>query len=508
MGKKKIANLSEESLFQMGDALKTQYAQLNSLEEERDDILRGIDTIDKNNKESSMLLDEAEALVDSLLSNIEGKETFVLDEIVADLEDTEKTQKVAIKKTASIRTNNNWNDYLEEYRNYAKQNSINLTFDPFVTSLSQGEYQKLKNEINDEFAKKTSIVNKTDLSFLAIATALQVAKSLLFPIVSQKVGYGESFDKDARKHHDDKSIKKEEQKAKDKFRDTKSSEGNENGEWMEILYRKPIFDTAKGSREIGVNMEAGYHRIHTLGHDPILGWIFGTSNILTDTITMDTFATYQGARDPIRITPERVPFIVLFDRTIEKIKAGTLNLPAALAAEKIHLKSDEFTKVGLPIPILETIAPKLAGKLYRSQYDALCLSRDLKVIGTSAAISMLIDIIIGLVHALYYDADKDGTKDMFEVRTRKILLISNTIATTSNVIYSAVTRNPKNLDIGGLFVTLSHLFCDTRFIVNVKKEFIENRIYEKIEDELKAIDENQDKLFAYEYNNSKGIQFV
>ncbi len=508
MGKKKIANLSEESLFEMGDALKTQYEQLNSLEEEQDDILRGIDAIDQNNHESSLLLDEAKVLVNSLLSNIERQKSFVLDEIVDDLEDVEKTEKVTIKKTAGIRTNNNWNDYLVEYRNYAKQNSIDLIFDPFITSLSQGEYEKLKNEINDEFAKKTSIINKTDLSFLAIATALQVTKSLLFPIISKKVGYGEGFDKEARKAHNDKSIKNEEREAKDKFRDKKSREGNENEEWMEILYRKPIFDTTKGSPEIGVNMEGGYHRIHTLGHDPILGWIFGTSNILTDTITMDTFATYQGTRNPIGITPERVPFIVLFDRTIEKIKAGPLNLPAALAAEKIHLKSDEFTKAGLPIPILETIAPKLAGNLYKNQYDELCLSRDLKVIGTSAAISMLIDIIIGLVHALYYDADRDGNKDLFEVRTRKILLISNTIATTSNIIYSAVTQNPKNLDIGGLLVTLSHLFCDTRFIVNVKKEFIENRIYEKIEDELKAIDENQDKLFAHEYNNSKGIQFV
>ena len=37
------------------------------------------------------------------------------------------------------------------------------------------------DSIEEQFSKKTSIVNKTDLSFLAIATALQVAKSLVFP---------------------------------------------------------------------------------------------------------------------------------------------------------------------------------------------------------------------------------------------------------------------------------------------------------------------------------------
>ena len=37
--------------------------------------------------------------------------------------------------------------------------------------------------INKEFARQTSLINKTDLPFLAIAIALQVTKALLFPYV-------------------------------------------------------------------------------------------------------------------------------------------------------------------------------------------------------------------------------------------------------------------------------------------------------------------------------------
>ena len=504
MEKRRIGDLSDAALFEMGDALYAQHVQLESLESERDDISNGINILNQNNHVNSLLLDEAEKIVDSLLDK---NEEYELDRLIPNMEHIENSEKSNIKRGETIRTGNNWDDYYQETKKYAQEHSIDLSIDPFVTSLGQGEYQRLDNEINNEFAKKTSIVNKLDLSFLTIAIALQVTKSMLVTFVSKNVGYGESFDKDARKPHDDRSIKQEERKAKDQFRDKKREEGNDNGEWMEILYRKPIYDTTRGSAAIGVNMEGGYHRIHTLGHDPVLGWIFGTANILTDTITLNTFATYQGARDPIRITTEKVPFISLVDKTMKKIKADPLNLPAALVAEKIHLKSDEFTKVGLPVPIIETIVPTFAGNLYKGQYDALCFNRDLKLIGTSAMVSMIIDIIIGLVHALYYDADKDGAKDMFEIRTRKILLISNTIATTSNIVYSAVTHNPKNLDIGGLLVTLSHLVCDTEFIVNVKKEFIENRIYEKIEDELKAIDNNQGKLFGYEYNHPSGFSF-
>ena len=91
---------------------------------------------------------------------------------------------------------------------------------------------------------------------------------------------------------------------------------------------------------------------------------------------------------------------------------------------------------------------------------------------------------------------------MFEIRTRKILLSSNAFASTSNIIYIAVT---KNLDIGVLLVTISHLFLDTRFILNVKKEFIENRIYEKIESDIQSIEKNQNKLFEYVFKHEHRI---
>lgn len=509
MKKTKIANLDSESLYEMGEAMKIQRVQLDELEAEKEAVSDGLDYIDEVHRETGELAKEVSRLTDDLFASLEkNSDLSVFENILSDaekkIEDTNvKTDR--IKRTKTIQVGSNWESYLKEYRAFAQEYGISFKNDPFLDALSQKEYEQLQKEINDDFAKKTSIINKIDLSFLAIATALQVTKSLLFPLVAQKVGYGESFDKEARLKENDKSIIDEEKRARNEYRDKKLGQGNESGEWIEFLYRTPPYDITKGSPAINFNMEGMYHRIHTLGHDPILGWIFGTMNILTDTVTFDSFATYKVARNPMMITPDRVPLISLFSQTVEKSKEGLLNLPAALVAEKIHLKSDEFTKCGLPIPILETFAPEFAGKLYKNQYDALCFSRDLKVIGTSAAISMFIDMIIGLVHALYYNKEKDGTKDMFEIRTRKILLISNAIASTSNIIYTAVTKNPKNLDIGGLLVTISHLFLDTRFILNVKKEFIENRIYEKIESDIQSIEKNQNKLFEYGFKHEHRI---
>ena len=350
--------------------------------------------------------------------------------------------------------------------------------------------QEIKNSfleldrINRDFSKKTNIVNKTDMSFLAIAIALQVTKSLIFQYIAQKFHYGESFDASKRLAHDDNSIEAAKRRANDGFRD-KNLRKHQSGRWIELLYQTPPYDITKGSKELGINMGGAYHRMYTLGHDPILGWIFGTLNILTDTITLNNFQSYRVVRKPMRITKEYVPMGVVFQEGYSCIKEDYLNLPAAIFAQAQHLKSDEYTKLGLPVPILPSINEEFASKLYRDNYDALCFSRDLKIVGTSFAISKIIDIIICLAHSMFR---KEELKDLFEIRTRKILLISNSIASASTIINTQITSNPKNLDIGSLLNTVTHLFSDIRFITRIKQEFVESAISDKVRREIKEVD--------------------
>ena len=355
----------------------------------------------------------------------------------------------------------------------------------------QSSFEEL-DSIEEQFSKKTSIVNKTDLSFLVLATALQVAKSLVFPYVAGKFDYGNSFDPSERLNHNDKSIEKAHREANDSFRD-KHIDKHGAGHWVNILYQTVPYDITRGSKDLGINMGGKYHRMYTLGHDPILGWIFGTANILTDCITFNNFHTNRITRiDPVTgakkmvITPEVVFLGQMFAECYNDVKADPLNLPAALFAQAQHLKSDEFTKLGLPVPILSSINENFASKLYSENYDALCFARDAKIVGASFVISKLFDIIIALLHGLFR---KDGEdKDLYEVRSRKILLISNTIASSSTIINATITSNPKNLDIGSLLNTLTHLFTDVRFILKIKQEFIENEIAEKVKQELSAVD--------------------
>lgn len=406
-----------------------------------------------------------------------------------------ETLSAEIRKSASTRKLDHrpevesWQSIVTQANNYVP----NLVYlEDIMTEKEINDSFKELAKINKEFSRKTSIVNKKDLSFLSIATALQVVKTLIFPYIAEKFDYGNSFDKSTRLNHNDKSIEEAHRKANNRYRD-QHIDRHGTGYWINLLYQTPPYDITKGSVEMGINMGGAYHRLYTLGHDPILGWIFGTMNILTDVVTLNNFKSYRIVRKPkMMITPESVSMGMLFKESYDCIKADYLNLPAAIFAQAQHLKSDKFTKLGLPVPLLEVINEDFASQLYKNNYDSLCLGRDLKIIGSSFVVSKTFDMIISLVHGLF--REKNELKKLYEVRTRKILLISNTIAGSSTLINAGITKNPKNLDIGSLLNTVTHLFSDTRFIAKIKQEYIENGIADKVKREIDEIDQLFDKI--------------
>ncbi|OOB78597.1 MAG: hypothetical protein BEN18_06930 [Epulopiscium sp. Nuni2H_MBin001] len=394
-----------------------------------------------------------------------------------------KTKAMEVNEKSRIRgANQLWENIVKESNEYVPHEVM------LEDILSESEIKKAFKEldrINHQFSKKTSITNKTDLIILTIAIALQVTKSVLFPYLARKFGYGDSFDKTTRLSHDDSTIKQAQKAATDEFRD-KYINTYGTGAWVNFLYQTPAYDVTFGSKNIGINMEGMYHRFHTLGHDPILGWVFGTANILTDTITLNNFTSYRIIRTPtMTITPEQVSIFSLFNEAYGVANANFLNLPAALFAQAQHLNSDAYTKLGLPVPMLSVINESLASKLYKNQYDALCFARDARVIEASYIVSMIIDMLISLLHGIFRTADDDI--DLYEIRTRKILLISNAIASGSTIIATSITQNIKNLDIGSLLSTITHLFFDIRFISKIKKEYIKTEIDAKLKTQLEEI---------------------
>ncbi|WP_434794540.1 hypothetical protein TPDSL_15800 [Terrisporobacter petrolearius] len=379
-----------------------------------------------------------------------------------------------------------WDDLISEADNVIQ---YDVEFEDILSSEEFKRAYADLERINSEFYQKVKL-RKTDINFLMIATALQTTRWILTQELGKRINTYE------RMAHDDKRIKDEVNEKNNRFKEKHLKSENNGGTWeankserktwMDMVFNSVPYDATKGSKAIGINMAGGYHRYKTLGHDPILGWIFGTADIMTDTITLNSFVSYRVKK--MTITNELIHLPQLFSEVKAVIDYDIHCLPAALFAQGVHLKSDKYTKLGLPIPVLGVFSENLAGKLYRSQYDALCLARDAKIVGASSTISIVINMIIGLIHGLFYSKEKDGEREFYEARTRKIIMYSNAIASSCNVITTVILKNPKKLDIGGLLVTISRLFTNIRFITRLKEEFIQANLDAGLQKELEDID--------------------
>ena len=63
---------------------------------------------------------------------------------------------------------------------------------------------------------------------------------------------------------------------------------------------------------------------------------------------------------------------------------------------------------------------------------------DIVKIGMAMGLAKLINMIISTLHTLMYDPASSLDREIYNVKTKKIILYSNMIASTSNVIASSI----------------------------------------------------------------------
>ena len=237
------------------------------------------------------------------------------------------------------------------------------------------------------------------------------------------------------------------------------------------------------------------HRFATLGHDPVLGLVFGTSNIMTNSITCvkDTNVLGIGARIPATYSVSydafgKNPKIGAPTGTIEMLVAASKRVAsepdaaaAALIKQLIHIGTDLYTPCGIQIPF----ANLALDKAHTEALTKYVSTGDVLKVGVQAGMALLINWLIAALHGcslIFKDDGSDYCTEMYQVRTKKIILISETIATSSSVVQASITKNPKCLDLGGAAVLVYRLFSDTRFIARLKEEYVQSEL-DKIYDE-------------------------
>ena len=329
--------------------------------------------------------------------------------------------------------------------------------------------------LDEEFESQTGLT-KPDVAFMFFATALQCARWALLTKFKERVDH-------------------------DKTEGGKTDEhSNRSHRWyrpsLEEVISNPVpFDTTFGSPDTGANI-GGKHRLKTLGHDPVLGWVFGTANIATSTLTRWDFTSYhiktgedKLGRKKDKLT-NRAKTELVFDYTGRKLldegAKGKSIIGASLVKEYAHLKSDIGSHKSLPFPLVSSVSPQLADTLADYGLDMA----NVLTVGKQAAYSTLINALIGMIHYLFYDPIKDNSRRLYEVRTRKIITYSNLISSNCNVLAVAVKAALgdaegalRMLDIGGFLVALYRLISDAKFIKEVKQEFVMGNYYKLIQGE-------------------------
>ncbi len=313
------------------------------------------------------------------------------------------------------------------------------------------------DDLDEQFRKKTGLTT-VDIAFLFTAVGLQMIRQYLFTQFPQRL--------------DDKSAAKGTYGHGEEHSDRHHRYYNPSLE--EIMSNPVPFDAnigANGALSGGGSMG---HRVTAIGHDPLLGLIFGTANIATSTLTTMTLESYHiytndNKRDYFK-NQARTDLVLRYtvDKMISQGMEGKTIVAMSLIKEIIHLKSDLNTKHSLPLPGVSMLNPKLASELASYGFDMA----NAVTVGKQASYSMLINSMIAMIHGLFCDADSMMDRKLYEVRTRKILSYSNMIATSSNLAVVAITRDMNKLDLGGLAVTIYRLITDAKFIRKVKEEFI------------------------------------
>ena len=248
------------------------------------------------------------------------------------------------------------------------------------------------------------------------------------------------------------------------------------------------------------------HRFATIAHDPLIGLVFGTANIMTNTITcVKSPLNISGLEIPVITTNHVIytsnyshPVIGTYGSTtmmlgnmIKRIPDEPVAFVAALIKQIIHIGTDMFTPCGIQFPVANIVLSNTNVEKI-TKYIGW---GDLIKVSTSAKIAELINTVISILHTLVHDFSDGVEPELYSVRTRKIILYSNAIATGSNVIWVGANvgagdkSQVKNLDIGGLIVLMKRLYTDTEYIQQIKEEFVLGGFREQIQGEDLGLEE-------------------
>ncbi|HEU5075214.1 MAG TPA: hypothetical protein VFU02_13585 [Polyangiaceae bacterium] len=213
---------------------------------------------------------------------------------------------------------------------------------------------------------------------------------------------------------------------------------------LERLY--PVCFDASTSRKLPVEISGlgpSTHRFQSLGHDPVLAWIFGARDLLNGEFTAidkNGQLVVQRLADPVVVGES------LFFRVFEALQC--------LAG---HLLSDVATSRGLPAPLTPMLTFLQVGSIGKQGYTVGEVARQMYRMGydfrhflASSVPTIMVEVIVRI--AFFARRINDGaelseaipTADHPKLRTQ--LFLAHSIVTAANAGRVCFTKNPLALN--------------------------------------------------------------
>ena len=231
-------------------------------------------------------------------------------------------------------------------------------------------------KIHTQFKDETKL-NEKDIAFLFGATALQMLRWILLPKLDFDFKPTSSTDRMTAKQGGQFEIKGvREYLEKKGYSASEIKELSEQGHinkytWEKLLIAPVPYDAMIGSEKIVIDGVSGFgkninginHHSATWGHDPIVGWVIGPMNITSRMITFRDFSTYHVAQigyTKKQYITRKASMGKMLNKSINAWKNESKKFFVSVAKQGMHLKSDKYTKLGLPIPFLSPKALLMA----------------------------------------------------------------------------------------------------------------------------------------------------
>lgn len=192
------------------------------------------------------------------------------------------------------------------------------------------------------------------------------------------------------------------------------------------------------------------HRLQSLGHDPLLGFVFGTLDVMNGTFTtISTDGVFTVQPSSINVSKEPVPLL------------------KAMWAVFGHLASDVGTSAGLPIPLMsllqliqvgsfgakkETVA-EVVNSMYRSGYN-------LNHLGSMTSTVFVVEATVRILSIMKRIGRGESISESIQSADRltRMLVVVHGITITSNIARCLFTRNVCAFNLAQFTVFLDALY--------------------------------------------------